>query len=132
MAATCTSARPEMAVRIRETAVRVRPELIAALLGAAGVGYRIWLTVMHVPATDSGPGRTGWTRWPLRYEPIPARPTAFPLESTVDYAFRTYLDRTGVSYTVSTAGGYHLYLLPHRIGVPLLDFPANPYGAVVR
>jgi hypothetical protein len=65
----------------------------------------------------AGPDRVDPLAAAVRADACPAY--AFPLESTVDSAFHAYLDRAGVSYTVSTAGGYHLYLLPHRIGIPV-------------
>jgi hypothetical protein len=114
------------------TAATRQAQLIQALDGAGVTrlygGYRTCARLSYasgervacaVVADDlrAGPDRVESLTAPVRADPRPAY--ALPLKSTVDSAFHGYLDRTGVPYTMSTAGGYHLYLLPHPIGVPL-------------
>src|SRR5579859_339196 len=54
--------------------------------------------------------------------PVRADPQAvyaFPDQSTVDRAFRRYLDDRRLAYTILDAGGYHIYRVPSGAGVPL-------------
>jgi hypothetical protein len=66
--------------------------------------------------------RPGWDRYrPLR-ERVWADPHpgyAFPVASSVDHAFRSYVDNAKVPYRVVEAAGYHVYQLSAAVGVPL-------------
>jgi hypothetical protein len=66
--------------------------------------------------------RAGLDRIPSLATPVQAaaQPAyTFPAGSTVDRTFRRYLDGRDVAYTVTEAGGYHIYRVPLGAGVPL-------------